>query len=64
VRHLLSRATLDFLIGPEAGRLAHGGGSGCFLVFVAQRAGRRWCDSRVCGSRARVAAHARRHQSP
>jgi predicted RNA-binding Zn ribbon-like protein len=35
-------------------------GAGCLKVFTATRADRRWCDSAVCGNRARVKAHARR----
>lgn len=37
-------------------------GSGCRLFFVAEHPRRRWCDSRVCGNRMRVARHAARRR--
>jgi predicted RNA-binding Zn ribbon-like protein len=37
-------------------------GHSCRLYFVAEHPKRRWCDSRVCGNRARVARHAARHR--
>ncbi|WP_191243346.1 CGNR zinc finger domain-containing protein [Amycolatopsis deserti] len=60
VRQLLSRAVVDFLLGQQLTDLRRCEGGGCHKVFVSARADRRWCDSRVCGNRARVAAHARR----
>ncbi|NIH80460.1 CGNR zinc finger domain-containing protein [Amycolatopsis viridis] len=61
VQHLLGRALVDFLLGQQAEQLRRCQGEGCHKVFVSTRAHRRWCDSRICGNRARVAAHARRH---
>ena len=60
IRHLLSRALIDLVVGPHVALLQHCAGTGCRKVFLAQRPDRRWCDSRVCGNRVRVAAHARR----
>jgi predicted RNA-binding Zn ribbon-like protein len=37
-------------------------GSGCRLFFVAEHPRRRWCDTRVCGNRTRVARHAARRR--
>jgi predicted RNA-binding Zn ribbon-like protein len=60
IRHLLSRAVIDLVVGPHVALLQRCAGSGCRKVFLAQRPDRRWCDSRICGNRVRVAAHARR----
>lgn len=59
VLHLLSRGLVDFLISPQVERLRRCEGTHCYKVFVGQRSNRRWCESRICGNRARVAAHAR-----
>jgi CGNR zinc finger/Putative stress-induced transcription regulator len=61
LRHLLARSVADLLLGPQAVELRRCAGSDCRKVFVSARANRRWCDTRVCGNRARVAAHALRH---
>jgi predicted RNA-binding Zn ribbon-like protein len=56
--HRLARAAVDVLLmGPP---LRACQGHGCLKVFVATRADRRWCDSAVCGNRARVSAHRRK----
>jgi predicted RNA-binding Zn ribbon-like protein len=60
IRHLLSRAVIDLVVGPHVALLQRCAGSGCRKVFLARRPDRRWCDSRICGNRVRVAAHARR----
>ncbi|HTF45864.1 MAG TPA: CGNR zinc finger domain-containing protein [Pseudonocardia sp.] len=62
VRHLLGRALVDLVLNLRPGELHRCHGVGCERVFVARRVDRRWCDSRICGNRARVAAHARRHR--
>lgn len=55
---VLARATVAALVtGPAFGACQ---GAGCLKVFAVSRADRRWCDSAVCGNRARVNAHARR----
>jgi predicted RNA-binding Zn ribbon-like protein len=55
----LANAALDLLVtGPP---LAACKGHDCLKLFVATRPDRRWCDGTVCGNRARVAAHSRRH---
>jgi predicted RNA-binding Zn ribbon-like protein len=57
----LARATLDVVLnGPD---LALCAGRECRKVFIATRADRRWCDSAVCGNRARVRAHANRRRT-
>jgi predicted RNA-binding Zn ribbon-like protein len=60
VVHLLSRGVVDLILSPDATRLRTCQGAGCLKIFIGQRADRRWCDSKVCGNRARVAAHTRR----
>lgn len=62
VIHVLSRALVDLLLAPEAADIRRCQGAGCRKVFIGRRAERRWCDSQVCGNRARVAAHARNRQ--
>jgi predicted RNA-binding Zn ribbon-like protein len=58
IAHHLARAAVDVLLmGPP---LRACQGHGCLKVFVATRADRRWCDSAVCGNRARVSAHRRK----
>lgn len=55
---VLARATVAVLVtGPALGACQ---GAGCLKVFAVTRADRRWCDSAVCGNRARVKAYARR----
>lgn len=57
----LARSTVDVLInGPDLELCA---GQDCWRLFTATRADRRWCDSAVCGNRARVRAHARRQRT-
>jgi predicted RNA-binding Zn ribbon-like protein len=41
-------------------RLAVCEGHDCYRLFTASRSDRRWCDSNICGNRARVAAHSHR----
>lgn len=54
----LAHAALDLLLtGPP---LAICDGRGCLKLFIASRPDRRWCDSAVCGNRARVHAHGQR----
>jgi predicted RNA-binding Zn ribbon-like protein len=58
--HLLARSAVDLLLSPLAAELRLCEGVSCRKVFLSSRTNRRWCDTRVCGNRARVAAHARR----
>lgn len=59
--HHLARAALDLLLGVEASALRACAGNGCRKVFVAGRPDRRWCDSKICGNRARVSLHSARN---
>ncbi|MEU2358707.1 CGNR zinc finger domain-containing protein [Streptomyces misionensis] len=61
IHHIIARSAVDLLLSPQAAALRRCEGVGCRRVFASARANRRWCDTRVCGNRARVAAHARRH---
>lgn len=57
----LTHAALDLLLtGPP---LAVCVGRDCLKLFVASRPDRRWCDSTICGNRARVRAHSRRQHA-
>ncbi len=60
IRHIVARSVVDLLLSPKAAELRLCEGAGCRKVFATARTNRRWCDTRVCGNRARVAAHARR----
>jgi predicted RNA-binding Zn ribbon-like protein len=54
----ITHAALDLLLtGPL---LAACQGEDCLKLFIASRPDRRWCDSAICGNRARVRAHYRR----
>jgi predicted RNA-binding Zn ribbon-like protein len=57
----LARATLDLVVGSPPLRAC--GGRDCLKVFVATRRDRRWCDSAVCGNRARVRSHHQRNST-
>jgi predicted RNA-binding Zn ribbon-like protein len=60
IAQYLARSALDLLVaGPP---LAVCEGHDCLKLFVASRPQRRWCDSAVCGNRARVAAFGRRQR--
>jgi predicted RNA-binding Zn ribbon-like protein len=57
----LAHSAIDLLVsGPP---LAVCRGRACLKLFVASRPDRRWCDSAVCGNRARVRAHGRREHA-
>jgi predicted RNA-binding Zn ribbon-like protein len=56
--HHLARAAVDVLLTGPPLRACQG--HDCLKVFVASRPDRRWCDSAVCGNRARVSAHRRK----
>jgi predicted RNA-binding Zn ribbon-like protein len=49
------------LLGGHRERLAACQGKGCRLYFIGGHRNRRWCSSKVCGNRARVAAYTARH---
>lgn len=59
--NLLARSALELLTGPDAARIRVCAHPECILRFVARNPRRRWCDSAVCGNRARVARHYIRH---
>ena len=61
ISHHLARATFDLLLSAPTGVLRACAGGGCLKVFISSRSDRRWCDSKVCGNRARVSRHSARH---
>ncbi len=62
IAQLFGRAVVDFLLSPQATEVRRCQGAHCWKVFISHRPDRRWCDSRICGNRARVAAHAQRQK--
>ena len=58
----IAESGIELLGGPDRDRLGACAGPGCRLFFLAAHPARRWCDSRVCGNRVRVARHARRRR--
>ncbi len=63
IAHLLGRAVVDLLLSPLAAEVRRCDGAQCRSVFVSRRQSRRWCDGRICGNRARVAAYAHSHRN-
>jgi predicted RNA-binding Zn ribbon-like protein len=60
IAHHLARAAIDLLLtGPSFAACQE---QDCRKLFVASRPDRRWCDSAVCGNRARVRAHSHRNR--
>ncbi len=60
---VLATDAFELLTGPDAPRIRQCAQPGCRLQFVARNPRRRWCSSRTCGNRARVARHyARTHR--
>lgn len=57
----LAADAITVLTGPQAERLRQCANPDCILQFVADNPRRRWCSSVLCGNRARVARHYRRH---
>ncbi|MGH8292148.1 MAG: CGNR zinc finger domain-containing protein [Gammaproteobacteria bacterium] len=57
----LAADAVTLLTGPQAKRLRKCANPDCVLMFVATYPRRRWCSSALCGNRARVARHYRRH---
>ncbi|HET6318113.1 MAG TPA: CGNR zinc finger domain-containing protein, partial [Chloroflexota bacterium] len=57
----VARATIALLGGPDRPRLRVCGRAGCVLFFLQERRRTEWCSA-VCGNRARVARHYRRHK--
>jgi predicted RNA-binding Zn ribbon-like protein len=59
-QHLTYTAFDLLLTGPP---LAACQGQDCLKLFLTSRPDRRWCDSAVCGNRARVRSHDHRQQA-
>jgi predicted RNA-binding Zn ribbon-like protein len=59
----IARSAIELLASTDAQRLGACAGEGCRLFFLAAHPARRWCDSRVCGNRARVARYAARRRT-
>jgi predicted RNA-binding Zn ribbon-like protein len=50
------------LLGSDASRLRRCANPACSMLFIAESARRQWCTPNICGNRARVARHYRRHR--
>jgi predicted RNA-binding Zn ribbon-like protein len=50
------------VLASDAGRLRRCANPGCSMLFLAETPRRQWCTPNVCGNRARVARHYRRHR--
>jgi predicted RNA-binding Zn ribbon-like protein len=57
-----ARSAMEILAG-GAGRLRRCANPACSMLFVADTTRRQWCTPNICGNRARVARHYRRHQA-
>jgi len=57
-----ARSAIDLLTGELGDRIRRCPGPGCVRFFVAADPRRRWCSSRTCGNRVRVARHAARQR--
>ncbi|HLZ26669.1 MAG TPA: ABATE domain-containing protein [Chloroflexota bacterium] len=55
-------SAIDVLTG-QAERLRRCANPGCSMLFLADSARRQWCTPNICGNRARVARHYRRHRT-
>ncbi len=60
--HHLARSTVDLLLSPSACALRECEGDNCLKMFLSTRANKRWCDSTICGNRARVRTYDVRHR--
>ena len=56
----IARDAVRLLGGPRGSQIKQCEGPGCLLLFVASNPRRRWCSSRLCGNRVRVARHQKR----
>lgn len=59
----LAEAAADLLSGRDVARIRECAADDCVMLFVAANPRRRWCTPDVCGNRARVARHYRRHKT-
>ncbi len=55
----VAASAIEVLADVDPARLRRCAGPGCRLLFTAAHPARRWCDSRTCGNRVRVARHSR-----
>jgi predicted RNA-binding Zn ribbon-like protein len=66
IRLLSARSALEVLASDvDVPHLKRCAGDGCGFLFVddSRNQSRRWCDTKVCGNRARVKAHYRRRKA-
>jgi predicted RNA-binding Zn ribbon-like protein len=58
----VARSAMDLLLDADLSRLGECDSDTCGFLFLdtTRNKSRRWCDTRICGNRARVRAHRRR----
>jgi predicted RNA-binding Zn ribbon-like protein len=56
----IARDAVRLLGGPRSSQIKQCEGPGCLLLFLASNPRRRWCSSKRCGNRVRVARHHKR----
>jgi predicted RNA-binding Zn ribbon-like protein len=58
----IARSAAELLISPERALVKRCAGTNCLWLFLdrSKNHGRRWCDMKVCGNRAKVRRHRRR----
>jgi predicted RNA-binding Zn ribbon-like protein len=60
-----ARSAIEILTDAStAGRLRRCANPACSMLFINGDARRQWCTPNICGNRARVARHYRRHRPP
>ncbi len=61
---ILAEATIALLADGRSLTIRECDGDDCELLFLPAGSRRRWCSPAICGNRARVARHYRRHRHP
>jgi predicted RNA-binding Zn ribbon-like protein len=60
---VLAEAAVDLLTDPNLARLKQCEADDCVMLFIPAHPRRRWCSSKTCGNRARVARYYQRHKT-
>lgn len=58
----LAESVADLLVDPRVGTIKKCEQDFCVLWFLPTNPRRRWCNTRICGNRARVSRHYHRHK--
>lgn len=60
---ILAEATADLLADQASEKIRQCEAHDCVMLFLPAHPRRRWCSAALCGNRARVARHYRRHRT-